>query len=122
MGEPLPLGKQQPPHPIASRQIWANFYISGGLHVLPLHTIQGGRCSCGEPNCRSPGKHPRTHHGVKDASNDPKQISAWWVQWPDANVGIATGAVSTLVVIDIDPRNGGDASFAQLQKDFPDAF
>ena len=39
-----------------------------------------------------------------------------------ANVGIATGAVSGLVVIDIDPRNGGDESYAQLKNELPSAF
>ena len=31
-----------------------------------------------------------------------EEINAWWTRWPDANVGIVTGAVSGLVVIDID--------------------
>jgi hypothetical protein len=31
----------------------------------------------------------------------------WWARWPQANVGILTGMVSGLAVLDIDPRNGG---------------
>lgn len=38
------------------------------------------------------------------------QIERWWLRWPDANVGIVTGAISGLVVLDVDPRHGGDAS------------
>jgi putative DNA primase/helicase len=30
------------------------------------------------------------------------EIKVWWAMWPDANVGILTGAVSGLVVIDLD--------------------
>ena len=31
-----------------------------------------------------------------------EQTKTWWSKWPDANVGIVTGAVSGLVVIDLD--------------------
>ena len=48
--------------------------------------------------------------------------SLWWRWWPSANVGIATGVASGLLVLDIDPRNGGDASYEQLRKQFPAAF
>jgi hypothetical protein len=48
-------------------------------------------------------KQPLTTHGFKDASKDQQQIEQWWTQWPDANIGIATGGVSGgLVVIDLD--------------------
>jgi len=43
-------------------------------------------------------------------------LSDWWTQWPDANVGIATGQDSGLVVLDVDPRNGGDESLRDLQR------
>lgn len=62
------------------------------------------------------GKHPRTVHGLKDATTDELRIQAWWSQWPDANVGIITGAKSGLVILDIDPRNGGDDSLAELER------
>jgi len=31
-----------------------------------------------------------------------KEIEEWWAKWPDANVGIVTGTISGLVVIDLD--------------------
>ena len=111
-----------PPHPNASRELWALYHAALGFPVLPLHSVVNGQCSCADPDCRSPAKHPRTPHGVKDASRDPKQIRAWFEKWPEANVGIATGSESGLIVIDIDPRNGGEVSFAQLRKELPDAF
>ena len=110
------------PHVGGNRHQWARYYASRGWSVLPLHSTDAGLCSCGDRDCRSPGKHPRTQHGVKDASVDPQQIQDWWTQWPAANVGIATGAVSGLVVIDIDPRNGGNESYAQLKNELPSAF
>jgi hypothetical protein len=82
-------------------------YGSLGWHVLPLHNaIAGGRCSCGHADCKSPGKHPRTKRGVKDASTDPKQIETWWRNGSAANIGVATGTVSSLLVIDLDSLQG----------------
>jgi hypothetical protein len=31
-----------------------------------------------------------------------EEIRAWWSQWPNANIGIVTGAISKLVVVDIE--------------------
>lgn len=61
-------------------------------------------CSCWTEGCR--GKHPRTANGVKDASLDVKQIKEWWTKWPNASIGIATGKVSGVSVIDLDGPEG----------------
>ncbi len=87
-----------------------------GLHVFPVHTVDDGQCTCGDPKCDRVAKHPRTNNGLKDATTDERTIRAWWQRWPDANVAIATGAVSNLVVIDNDPRHGGDQTLADLEK------
>ena len=93
----------------AKRLTWA---------VLPLHSVNAdGTCTCGNPECDSIGKHPRTKHGFHEATRDQEQISQWWTQWPDANIGVRTGAESGIVVIDIDPRKGGDDSFEDLEKE-----
>ena len=84
-------------------------YAKRGLPVLPLHAPDAGReCSCGKGKCPSPGKHPRTAHGLKDATVDLVTINSWWSTWPTANIGIATGKASGLVALDIDPRHGGE--------------
>lgn len=83
-------------------------YTALGWHVVPLHHVIDDVCSCRKGmDCPSPGKHPRTAHGVKDASADPEQVRKWWQRWPNANIGIACGAASQLIVVDVDPRNGG---------------
>lgn len=51
------------------------------------------------------GKTPLCEHGSKDSTTDEAIIRAWWDKWPDANIGLT---LENLVVIDIDPRNGGD--------------
>ena len=83
--------------------------------VLPLHNIEDGKCSCKNIKCTSPGKHPRTMKGVKDASKDVTQIQKWWGMWPTANIGIATGFISGFFAVDIDPRNFGDNQIEELQ-------
>jgi putative DNA primase/helicase len=80
--------------------------------VFPLHTIgSDGACSCQRAGCPRPGKHPRTPHGVKDATTSKAQIKAWWTKWPDANIGIATGHRSGIFVLDVD----GEIGMASLQ-------
>ena len=77
-------------------------YAVRGLRVLPL----------------VPGeKRPLSAHGVKDATTDAGQIRSWWTNTPDANIGIATGKVSGLTVLDVDTKPGknGYASLEALE-------
>jgi hypothetical protein len=64
---------------------------------------------------RPNGKEPLTRQGVKDATTDEATVRRWWAQWPRANLGVATGGVSGLVVLDVDPRSGGDESLHDLE-------
>ena len=86
-------------------------YAKMGWAVLPLHYITELGCSCSNRQCSSPAKHPLTARGSLDASTDASIIRRWWQRQPLANVGIATGKSSELVVVDIDPRHGGDKSW-----------
>jgi len=92
----------------------ALWYAEDGWPVVPLHSIQDGACTCKRSGCSSPGKHPRTRHGLRDATTNPAAIAGWWRRWPTANIGVVTGAVSGMIVLDIDPRHGGDESLAEL--------
>lgn len=76
--------------------------VQRGWAVFPIHGIIKGRCTCGHGDCSSPGKHPLTRHGLKDATTDGQQLRQWWTKWPHANIGLATGEPSGNVVIDID--------------------
>jgi hypothetical protein len=60
-------------------------------------------------------KIPATLDGFKSATVDPDQLRAWWGRWPDANIGVPTGAASGFVVLDVDARHGGVASFEKLR-------
>ena len=49
------------------------------------------------------------------ASED--EIRSWFKHHPDANLAVVTGELSGVVVIDVDPRHGGDESMARLEKE-----
>ncbi len=51
------------------------------------------------------------------ASTDPVRVQAWWRQWPDAGIGIVTGAESGLFVLDVDGKVGR-TSLARLEKQY----
>jgi hypothetical protein len=100
-----------------------NYVARFGWFVFPLCSIdtKTGKCSCKRPDCNSKnqGKHPRTQNGVLDASNDPDVIRKWWTKWPMANIALACGK-SGLVVLDVDPRNGGEETLVELKKQHGD--
>ena len=89
----------------------ALLYASMGWPVLPLHTSMGTVCSCRRKDCASVGKHPRLRDGVYGATTDLDHVERLWARWPDANVGIATGAI---VVIDVD-GDQGHAAIRELE-------
>jgi len=81
-------------------------YAQRGWQVIPLHNPVEGRCSCRNGvTCSSPGKHPRIPW-KEGGSTEPAVIREWWRHWPDANVGIVTGPVSGLLILDIDGEQG----------------
>jgi len=45
------------------------------------------------------------------------QVRRWIAQHPDANLAVVTGAVSGLVVLDVDPRHGGTTSLAGWERE-----
>jgi putative DNA primase/helicase len=59
--------------------------------------------------CKARSKHPATKHGLKDAKTDLTAIETTWRKYPDLNVGVATGAVSGVVVLDVDGEIGFDS-------------
>ncbi|MFM9957649.1 MAG: bifunctional DNA primase/polymerase [Phycisphaerales bacterium] len=93
-----------------------------GLLVFPLHSpvFETGRlvgCSCDRgPDCgNDTGKHPRIKGYCQEATKSPAVIERWWRRWPDANVAVLTGERAGIIVIDIDPRNGGGDTMNELE-------
>lgn len=96
---------------------WAIAYARRGWSVIPLHTPEGDGCSCGRRDCPAPGKHPRARWeaAMRERASEA-QVIAWWHRWPDANIGVVTGPVSGLAVLDIDPRHDGRATVDALER------
>jgi P4 family phage/plasmid primase-like protien len=95
----------------------AQTYAALGLYIFPVHSIRpNGACACSMgAKCSTPGKHPRISAWQRESTWDPSIVRAWWDQWPDSNIALHTGK-SGLAVIDIDPRNGGNETFAALER------
>lgn len=53
-------------------------------------------------------KAPLTPRGFKDATTDRRQIEDWWRRHPDALIGMPTGAVNGIAVLDLDKKNDKD--------------
>jgi hypothetical protein len=45
------------------------------------------------------------------------QMEVWLHHMPRANIAAVTGALSGIVVIDVDPRHGGDRSLAAIERE-----
>ena len=68
----------------------ARWYAEHGIAVFPL-----------QPRSKIPMRGSR---GCKDATTDIEQISSWWTQMPNANIGMVTGF--QFDVIDVDGPDG----------------
>ena len=96
----------------------ARAYGTRGWRIVPLNQrLASGQCTCqpwrDQQNmgiCPCPGKHPRIKDWITNASSEGPQIEKWWRTHPASNIGVVTGSGSGLVVLDVDPRNGGDDS------------
>ena len=102
------------PHALA----WARH----GHGVFPLHYPVKHNdqvaCSCGRLCGKHAAKHPYAvrgfaPHGCLDATLNPRLIERWFgLCLPNANLGVST---ENLVVVDVDPRDGGDESLRKLE-------
>jgi hypothetical protein len=98
---------------------WALWYATE-LHLpeLPVHGVRAdGACTCNKGGAcgRDTAKHPRSEHGVKDATTDPHMIAGWCRRWPDLNVAVATGIISDVLDLDgVDPATWSRATGHQV--------
>jgi hypothetical protein len=88
----------------SSKLAWAEAYVRLGFKVFPCRSVEdSGKCTCGKAECNGIGKHPLTAKGVKDATDDPEKLKQFFTgAYEIANIGIATGEPSGIVVLDVD--------------------
>ena len=86
-------------HNIFPEHVWINplfdyalKYFSLGLSVVPLG-IKGKKAVVAWK------KYETEKMGISD-------IDEWWSKWPDANIGIITGTINKLLVLDVDGDEG----------------
>ena len=104
-------------------------YARRGWPVFPVwHPTEDGGCACPKGlDCSSPAKHPMgdlVSKGLKNATTDPDVVRAWWTRRPRANIGMATGRRSGVLVVDIDLDKGGFETLAALihrHEEWPEA-
>lgn len=86
-------------------------YAQLGLHVVPLHSVGPGGCTCERGlACPSAGKHPISPNWFNDATSDPARVAAVWDSSPDLNIGIAP-ARSGHVALDLDVKRANGLHF-----------
>ena len=63
------------------------------------------------------GKKPLLKDWPNRATSDKSVIRAWWIKYPTANIGLATGSGSGVFVLDVDISNGklGQQSIYELE-------
>jgi Bifunctional DNA primase/polymerase, N-terminal/Primase C terminal 1 (PriCT-1) len=62
--------------------------------------------------CQPRDKEPACDTGLHAATTDRERIDRWWQKIPDLNIGVATGAISRVFVLDVD----GEDLEASLRK------
>src|SRR5262249_41017939 len=98
-------------------------YARHGMAIFPLHypVEQDGKlwCSCGSQKCTNAAKHPYAmlaKRGLLDATADVRRIERWWSGGTPYNIGLRTGDITSIVVIDVDPRHGGGETLTALEE------
>lgn len=90
----------EPPHGAAAAEA-AHAYAARGWSVIPM---------------QARGKRPLVvWREFQQRIAGADEIDRWFRHWPDANLGIVTGRISGIVVVDVDARHGGPDSVATLE-------
>ena len=98
----------------------ALYYAEQGLRIFPCHyptfdddgTLRG--CSCKDPACQKPGKHPAIADWPNQATADPDRVRAYWRRRPFSNIGLLCGEANGFDVLDVDPKDDGPANLAAI--------
>ena len=76
----------------------------GAAEVAQIAQNLARNCNFAVSPCKE-GKMPATPHGFKDATNDPEAVAELWRRFPGPLIGVATGEVSGVAVLDLDAKH-----------------
>lgn len=96
-------------------------YRKLGWSIIPIHTLVKGRCTCGNEDCATPGKHPRVKWSefIKRLP-DVEEVSEWFGDaFVGSNIGVVTGSISNIIVVDCDGKKGVLLAKKELDLPFP---
>lgn len=92
--------------------------IHHGWIPIPIYGLTiTGTCMCPDPDCLtrgSAGKHPYGKEWEKRQTPTPQEFHNLWGRH-GYNAGVLTGLPSLIIILDIDPRNGGNESLADAE-------
>lgn len=93
-------------------------FLEAGYRVFGLHPIVDGHCTCGREDCPAPGKHPTASNWQHTPDWSAEQIETMEALGQfDTGYGVL---VAGLLVVDVDARNGGMASYERLLTKIPE--
>jgi hypothetical protein len=82
---------------------YAQEYLGMGYPVFPVCSPRMGRHDHGQKPCTNPGKRPLVSwEPYQSRLPSEDEVRSWWSHWPTANIGMATGVRSGVVVLDCD--------------------
>jgi hypothetical protein len=85
-----------------------------GRSIFPVCSPAMGRHSHGGGDCKNTGKRPMVKwEAFQTRLPTIEEVRTWWGRWPNANIGMATGALSGVVVLDAD---SGDAKRLAMEQ------
>ena len=98
-------------------------FHEAGIPVFPLNSAKRNKagdwvCDCGNSSCTAFFKHPRARNWQRtplwdDEQMDDIEAAGWWA----SGYGVLCKGI---MVVDVDVRNGGEASYAKLIEAIPE--
>lgn len=82
-------------------------YIDAGFRVIQINAVKNGKCTCGKKDCKNLYKHPKASNWQNTPRWSDEQLDTMRkFKMLEPAFGVLCNGY---IVIDVDPRNGGDA-------------
>jgi len=93
-------------------------FMDAGYRIFGLHKITDEGCACGDPECPTIGKHPVASNWQHSPDWSDEQIEVMEMTG-QLSTGYGVLVAGGLLVVDVDARNGGVASYEKLAEAVP---